>query len=114
MNSPHPLPSDDDQTMNSGIPFGGMLLTFALYGLSREFGWQSSLDWVDGGLLSIAVLLLLNGGIRGALVQGALLGGLFIAVIAQRHGVFELNMGVIFFGLLLIVGASLVLGGFRR
>lgn len=98
------------QAINS-ISLGAMVLVIASFGLTRHLGWESVFSWFDCGLFAASLGMFLNYVLNKAILQGLLFGALPLGIIGFRHELFRVDSGVVFFGLLLLVGGSLVVKG---
>jgi len=102
------------EAQQSSISLGAGIMVIAAFGLAKQLGWETKLDWVDGGLAALAVMGALSGLVKGAMIQALASAGLFVAVMAWRHGLLHMDLGILAFGLLIIMGGGMVLNGLQK
>ena len=102
------------EAQQSSVSLGAGILVIAAFGLAKQLGWESSFDWVDGGLAALAVMGALSGLVKGAVLQAVASAGIFVGVMAYRHDLLQMDIGILFFGLLIVMGGGMVLNGLQK
>lgn len=102
------------ESQQSSISIGSGILVIAIFGLGKQLGWETNLDWFDGSLGALAVMGALSGLLKGAMLQAIASAGLFLGVMAYRHGLLHVDLGILVFGLLIVIGGGMVLNGLQK
>ena len=105
------MSTGQDVENNSKISTGAGILVIALFGFARKLGWETQLDWWDGIVSAIGVASIVSGLVTSKPSVVAISVAAMVGALGYRHGLFKVDMGLLLFGLLLVVGGSMVING---
>ena len=106
--------SDNPQDHTQNISTGLGVITVALFGLCRQLGYLVGWHWADAIIAAIGVSIAVGSLLRNNVL--AAIGAITVAVgvIAFRHDLIQINIEVLFFVLLFLVGIGMVFRGMRQ
>ena len=106
--------SENAQDHAQNIATGSGVIIVALFGLCRQLGYMVGWHWADAIIAAIGVSIAVGCVLRNSAL--AAIGALSVAggLIAFRHDLIEVNVKVLFFVVLFIVGMSMVFRGMRQ
>jgi hypothetical protein len=90
---------------------GAGVLVIALFGLAKQLGWESELTFFDGIICAFGVAGILGGLLESKIIGALASAGVMVGVIAYRHDLFQVDFGILFFGMLIVIGAGMVFNG---
>ena len=106
--------SENLQDHAQNISTGAGVIIVALFGLCRQLDYLVGWHWADAIIAAIGVSIALGSLLRNSVLAG--IGALTVAVgvIAFRHDLIQVNVEVLFFVLLFLVGIGMVFRGMRQ
>ena len=109
--------SADIEDHKSSVGVGASVVVLSLFGLARQFNYfknETSLTWADATIIAIGTGAAINALIKRKPIE--VIGAVAVSggVIAYRHHLFNVDIKVLFFVVLLIVGLGMIFGNMRK
>ena len=106
--------SENPRDHAQNISTGSGVMIVALFGLCRQLGYLVGWHWADAIIAAIGVSILVGSLLRNNVLAAIGALGVTGGVVAFRHDLIEINIEVLFFVLLFLVGIGMVFKGMRH
>ena len=103
--------STNQESNNDSISLGGAIVAFALFGLAKQMGWETELVWTDAFICAAGIFGVLGGLLNQKMIQVVVSLIAVVGLLGYRHDLFHIDLGILLFAVILIVGGGMVVNG---
>ena len=100
-----------NEDANTSIAGGAAFMAFALFGLATQMGWKTELGWIDALICAIGIFSTLSGLLQQQMIQVVVSCAVVVGLLGYRHDLFHLDLGIVLFAVILIIGGGMVVNG---